>query len=105
MEQGLVATGQRRANTFALGRFAPVGSSCDSAVVSGKADQHRLAAVPLACQLTDIQLAALAHLGGACVAEVGIMLPDGNFRAATFPTEMGSQRIERFEHVAVAQIP
>src|SRR5712671_723949 len=91
MEQRLIAVSRRRANAFSFGRFAPVGGGCDSTVVSGEADQHSLTAVFLTRQLADIQLAALAHLRRACVAEVGIMLPDRNLRPAGFPTEIRGQ--------------
>ena len=59
-------------------------------MVSGKADQDRLAAVFLARKLADIQLGALTHIRRAFVAEMGIMLPDGNFGAAGLPIETSS---------------
>ena len=70
MEQRLVAARERRPNPFTLGRFAPIGSGCDRALVGGKANQHRFAAVFLTHKLVDIELAALARLGRASVAEM-----------------------------------
>src|ERR1700730_1793421 len=105
MEQRLVAAGQRRTNALALGRFAPIGGSGDGAVVSGDADQHRLAAILFTRALADIQFTTLAHFGCARVTEVCIMLPDSDFRAVAFSTEMTDQRVKRFGHVSVAQIP
>src|ERR1700692_2236900 len=101
MEQRLVAAGQRRANAFALSRFAPIGCGGNSAMVRGKADQYRLTAVFLTHELADIELAALAHFRRARVAEMRIMLPYRQLRAAALAAKMGNHRIERFGHMAV----
>ena len=105
MEHLLIAAGKCRANALALGGPIPIGSGRDRAVVSGEADQYRLMAILLTRELTDIELAALAHLRRACVAEMRIMLPNRKLRTAAFPAEMGNQRVERFGHMAVAQVP
>ena len=88
MEQRLLATGRCRANTLALGGFAPVGGRRDCAVVGGEADQHRFTGVFFTRELADIELATLAHFGRTGVAEMGIMLQDGNLRASNLPTEI-----------------
>src|SRR6202163_1034613 len=71
VEQRLVAARERRPNPFTFGRFAPIGGGCDRALVGGKADQHRFAAVFLTRKLADIELAALARLGPAGAAGWG----------------------------------
>ena len=74
-------------------------------MMCGEADQHGIAAILLAHELADIQLTPLAHVGHACIAEVGIMLPHGNFCGPVSPAEMRDQRVQRFGHVPVAQVP
>src|SRR5919106_2477740 len=105
MEQRLVAAGQRRPDTFALGRRAPLGGRRDRAVVRREADQHGIAAVFLAYQLTHVQLAALAPVRGPRIAQMRVVRPNDNLRAAAPPLEMGFQRLQRLDHVAVAQVP
>ena len=48
----------------------PVGSRGDRSGMARHSDQERLAPVPLADELADVQLAPLAKLGGAGIAEV-----------------------------------
>src|ERR1700751_5922618 len=105
MEQCLVAAGERRTNPLALGRCSPIRGCRNGAMMRGKADQYCIVTVFLTCELAYIELGALTHIGRACIAEMRIMFPNGNLRAAVTPTEMHDQRIERLGHVAVAQIP
>src|SRR5438105_9420647 len=105
MEHRLVAARKRRANTLALGPSAPVGSCRHRAVMRGEANQNGIAAVFFAHELPDIELPAPAHLGGARVAEMRVVRPNGDLRATTVLAEMLDQRLERLHHMAVAQIP
>ena len=105
MERGLMAANEPGADILALGRSVPVGGRRDGAVVRGKADQDGVAAVPLAHELADVQLAAPAHVRRARVAEVGVMRPDGDLRAPRLSFKVRDQRLERLDHVAVAQVP
>jgi hypothetical protein len=50
-------------------------------------------AVLLARELANIQFAALAHIGRSRVAEMGIVFPNGDLRAAAVSIEVGNQRI------------
>jgi hypothetical protein len=88
VEQFLIAAGERRANALALGRLSPIGCGRNGAVVCGKADKYRIAAILLARELADIQFAASRVVGSTRVAEMGIMFPDGDLRRFTVPTEM-----------------
>ncbi len=105
MEQGLPAAGKRRSYVLALGRAVPVGGGGDRPVVCGESDQHGLAAIFLAHQLADIHLPASTHRGCPGVAQMRIMRPDNDLGAPTLPTEMRDQRLERLDHMAVAQVP
>src|SRR5204863_2912285 len=53
----------------------------------------------------DIQLAALAHLGGTSVTEMRIVGPDDDLGDLTLPTQVGRQRLDGLDHVGVAKIP
>src|SRR2546427_160598 len=81
MERRFIATGKRRSDVLALGRCVPVGGGGDGAMVRGEADQDGVAAVPLAHELADVQLAAPAHVRRARVTEVRVMRPDDDLRA------------------------
>ena len=70
MEPQLVAVGKGRSNPFHLTGIIPVGCCGDGAIVRGKSNQDRIGSIFLANQLADIQLAALAHLGGTSVTEM-----------------------------------
>jgi hypothetical protein len=67
--------------------------------------EHRVAAVPLAHELADVELASLAHVGRAGVAEVGVMCPDNHLCAASLPRDIGDECVERLDHVSIAQVP
>ena len=54
VEQVLIAARERRANAFALRRLSPIGRGRNGAVVCGKADQDRVAAIFLARELAHI---------------------------------------------------
>ena len=77
----------------------------DRAVEGGEADQHALVAVALAGQLADVELAASAHLGGARVADVRVVLPHDDLRPGELAVEVLDERVERAGHVPVAQVP
>jgi hypothetical protein len=74
-------------------------------MVRREADKHGGIAVFLTPELTDIELAALAHVRRTGIAEMGVMLPDRKLCAATFPNEMRDQGIKRLSHVPVAKVP
>jgi hypothetical protein len=62
--------------------------------------------VALAHELADVPLARLAELGGAGIAKVRVVRPDGDpRRRGATAAEMTAQRLERLDHVAVAQVP
>ena len=52
-----------------------------------------------------VALSALAHLSRASVAEVRVVRPQDDLRLPALFFEMRYQRMQRFRHVAVAQIP
>src|SRR5258708_7321895 len=70
VEGRLVASRERSPDSLALCGTIPIGRRCNRAVVCAEADQKRGAAVALANELTDVQLAALPHFGGARVAQM-----------------------------------
>src|SRR6202040_3088323 len=105
MEQRLAATRQSGPDALALGHPSPVGGGSDRSVMRGETDQDGIAAVFLAHQLTYVQLAALAHFRRLGVPQVRIMRPNDDLRAPILSTEMRHQRIERLDHVTVAQVP
>jgi hypothetical protein len=74
-------------------------------MVRGEADQHGIAAVALAYEPADVQLAALAHLRGSGVAEMRIVRPDDDLGTPALPTEVRHQFLECLGHVAIAQVP
>jgi hypothetical protein len=104
MEQRLIAAGKRRPAALALGWRPSVGGGRDRAVMRGEADQHGVAAVPLAYELADVQLAALACLRCPRVAEMRIVRPDDRFRLVA-SIEVPNQVFNCLDHVPVAQIP
>src|SRR5207249_4477877 len=79
----LIAAAHAGADALALGRFAPIRRGGDRAGVSAEADRERIALKALAHKLADIQLAALAHLRRARVAEMRVVRPDDDLRAPT----------------------
>ena len=105
MENLLVAVAKAGADTLALSRPAPIGSRGDGAVVSGKAHQNGVAAVALAHELANVQLAPPAHLRRPRVAQVRIVRPDNNLRTHVLAVEIFDQRVECLHHVLVAQVP
>ena len=81
----------------------PVRSGSNGAAVGAEADQRRVLAETLACELPDIVLAAhLAHFGEGRVADMGVVRPD--HRLGVRPA-LGEQALQRVEHMLVAQIP
>src|SRR5215207_6404498 len=99
MEHRLVAGGKRRADALALGRITPARGGRNCAVMRGEAHEHGVAAVLLARELADVQLAALTHLRRPRVAYVGVVRPDGDLRASAPPLEVRDERVERLGHV------
>ena len=75
VQQRLVAIRQRPAHVLALGRPAPLGSGGDRPCVGRETDVDGVAAVALAHQLADVELAACPHLRGAGVTDVRVVLP------------------------------
>src|SRR5882724_1991369 len=73
-------------------------------MICGEADQHGFVSKSLANQLADVHLTVMTHLGGARVAQVGIMRPDNRFRLPA-SIKMRNQIADRVHHVPVAQVP
>ena len=90
-------------NALSLGRVAPIRRSRNCAGVCREADGEGASSKMLARELPNIEFAALAHGSGASIAQVRIVRPDHNFRAAAI--EMREQFIQRLEHMLIAQIP
>src|SRR5208282_6051387 len=63
VEEGLMAVRRGGSDPLAFGGAAPVAGRGDGAVERGEPHQHGVAAVALAGELPDIELAAPAHLG------------------------------------------
>ena len=105
MEQRIAAAGKRRPDALALSHAIPVGGGRNRPMIRGEADQHGIAAIFLARQLADIQLAALTHRCCPGVAQMRIMRPDDDLGMPTFAAEVSHQRLQRLDHVAVAQVP
>ncbi len=80
----------------------PLVRGGDRAVVRPEADEERRPAEGLPAEVADVDLAAHAHLGGCRVAQVGVVLPHDGLRAGAAEPE---QRLQRLEHVPVAQVP
>ena len=102
MADALIAPLMRGPDALGLHRRPPVGGSRHGPVVGAKADQIRILAKSAAHQLADIVLTARGHLGPRRVAHVRVVRP--HHRARGQPALL-EHRLQRVEHVLVAQIP
>ena len=105
VQQRLVAARQRWPNALALAGGAPLRGGGDGAGVGREPDEPGVAAVALADELAEVQLAAPGHLGGTRVADVRVVLPDDHAARPAVAVEMGDELVERVRHVTVAQVP
>ena len=88
------------------GGTAPVGGGRDGSGEGAEADEQRVVrAVGLAGELAQRELVQVGELGGARVADVGVVRPDDDLAGRAVRGEMGAQRLQRLGHVAVAQVP
>src|SRR5205823_15119723 len=71
-------------------------------MVGPEADEIGVFSVRRPAKTADIVLSTSGHFGGRRVTDVRVMLPDhdSGFRAVE-----GEQRVQRLEHVLIAQIP
>ncbi len=105
MEQRLIAVGQRGPNDLPLYRLIPAGGGGDGAGVGGEPHEHGLVAELLAHQLTQVEFARSAHLGGSRVAQVRVVGPDHHLGLPALRLKEAEQRVEGVGHVLVAQVP
>ena len=80
MEHLFTTVGERRTYPLPFRWRIPIRCRRDCAIVGGEADQNGRRAEMLACQLADVELAAMSHLRRACVADMGIVCPHDNLR-------------------------
>src|SRR5207237_8121728 len=92
VKQRLVAAGKARPNALSLRGRVPIRRRGDRAMVRRKADQKRLPAVAFPDQLTDIELARLADLGRASIAQMRVVLPHRDLRLLPETTQMRGKR-------------
>src|SRR5207253_11415317 len=76
VEEAFVAPRQPGTDLLPLGRPYPLGARGHGPGVRAEADEPRLARVPFARKLSDVDLAGLAHLRRARVTHVRIVRPD-----------------------------
>src|SRR6266446_1826084 len=105
VEERLVASGKRAPHAFPLRRPAPLGGRGDLAGVGRESDQEGVAPVPFPHELSHVQLASLAHVGGTRVAEVRVVLPNHDLAASDASIEVAQQLLEGPGHVPVAPVP
>src|SRR6266513_6367239 len=105
VESKLVTVGQRRSYLLHLSCVVPVGRCCYGARVSRKAYEYCIGSILLPHKLTDVELAARAHFGRACIAEVRVVGPNDDFRVASVPPQMSGDSVDGLHHVRVAQVP
>src|SRR5918995_3998857 len=105
MKQSLEAFRQGRSHALPLSGSFPAGCRRDRSAVGGEADEHRLVAHSLPCQLTDIPLAELSHLRCAGIADVGVVLPNHDSGTASTPRQVPDKSFQCLRHVAIAEIP
>src|SRR5690606_28976195 len=80
VQQLFIAAAQAWPHSLALGRCIPVRGGGDGAGIGREADQTAVVAIAATGELTDVVLAALAHLGGGRIADVRVVLPDHYLR-------------------------
>src|SRR5688500_459546 len=101
----LVAPRQGWPYSLTLRWLIPVRGSGDRAGKGTEANEHGLPTVPLADQLSDVQLAGTTELGRPGVAEVGVVCPDHDPGALALAVEVTDQRPERLGHMTIPKVP
>ena len=61
--------------------------------------------MPLAHELSDVDLASPRHLGEPGVADVRVVLPDDDAARRAVTIQVGHEVVERVGHVPVAEVP
>src|SRR3989442_9804149 len=105
MQQRLIAARKSRPYGLAFCGAIPVGGGSDCAAVSAEPNQHRFLAILFPYQLPDIEFTRPAHFSGTGVAQMRIMGPENDFRLLPLICKTQNERVQRFSHVTVAQIP
>jgi len=105
VKQPFVAAGQRRTDALALRGLIPVRGRRDRAGMGGEPDEKGAGAVRLSCQLSEVDLALLAHLRRPRIAEVRVVRPHHGPRPAAGRPDVAQQCIEGFHHVGIAAVP
>src|SRR5205085_1335722 len=100
----LIASFERRTHVLSLGGFIPVRCCRYRSAICREADQHSIAFISLAQELSDIQLAALSHLRRACITQMRVMFPDDDLCRRSTLLQMFHQFIECLSHVRVAKV-
>src|SRR5437870_4944523 len=96
MEELLPAALEGTADVLAFGGAPPVRCGGDGAGVRREADEERVAAVPFADELSDVELSRLSELSRARVTDVRVVRPDdGLGRRAGRPLQMLDESLER----------
>jgi hypothetical protein len=105
VKQRFNAPAQGGNDIFAFSRLIPVSGSRNRARVGCETDEDRVPLITFANKLSDVPFAGFAHLSGARIAQMGVMRPESNFYRLVALLQVCRQRLQRFGHVAVAQVP
>src|SRR3954453_21795768 len=96
-----IAVGPRRPDRLDLHRRIPVAGGGDRPAIGAEADENDVIAIGGMAQLAEIELALPAHGRGGGIAGMRVVRPPPGLAALA----MAEQRLQRLEHVTVAQIP
>lgn len=105
VEEIFEAVRQAWANAFDFGGSIPIVGGHDGASVGGEAEVPAVAVVTFADQLAEVEFTAFGHLGGARVAEMGVVSPDDGFWFFAVFFQVGEKVVEGVGHVGVAKVP
>ena len=90
---------------LAVRRTVPLRGCRHRAGVRREPDEHGARAVRLSNELADVQLAPLAHLGRARIAEMRVVRPDDHAGIGPLALEEPHQLTEGVDHVPIAEVP
>src|SRR5215213_9501377 len=102
MQQVFVRPGEPWENTSPACRTVPFGRGRHRALVRREPNAIRLMWVALPHELSDVQLADNAHLGGAGIAKVRVVRPDRYPRVTVLLAQVRDEQVDRVSHVLVA---